>query len=100
MSTRRDFLAFTAGAVAWRSVLIVTGRGRPEQTAAEFDPVARTDVQRRILLAFRELGDAEQVAFLNGMRRHSDGMPMLEAMRGVYVELGKPVPDYLQGGPA
>ena len=101
MSTRRDFLAFTMGAIAGQSILTVTGRGKPKQTAAAaFDPVARTDAQRRLLLAFRDLGDAEQVAFLRGMERQQAGMPMLEAMRGVYVELGRPVPANLLDGMA
>jgi hypothetical protein len=93
MSTRRDFLAFTLGAIAGQSILVVTGHGRPEQTAAVgVDPFARAEMQRRFLLVFRQLGEAEQVALLNGMQRHADGLPLLEAMRGVYVELGRTPP--------
>ena len=93
MSPRRDFLAFRMGAIAGQSILVVTGHGRAKRAdVAAFDPVARADVQRRFLLVFRELGDAEQVALLNGMRRMHDGVPTLEAMRNVYVELGRPVP--------
>ena len=99
MSTRRDFLAFTMGAIAGQSILVVTGRGRAKQVAAAaFDPVARADFERRFLLVFRQLGEAEQVAFLRGLQRQQAGMPMLEAMRGVYVELGRPVPDNLLEG--
>jgi hypothetical protein len=93
MSTRRDFLAFTMGAIAGQSILVVTGHGRAKRTAAvDVDPVARSDFERRFLLVFRQLGDAEQAAFLRGLQRQQAGMTMLEAMRGVYVELGRPVP--------
>jgi hypothetical protein len=98
MSTRRDFLAFTMGAIAGQSILVVTGRGRGERADVADIRHARADVQRRLLLVFRELGDAEQVAFLRGMQRQQAGMPMLEAVRGVYVELERPVPANLLDG--
>jgi hypothetical protein len=92
MSTRRDFLAFTMCAIASQSILIVAGHSTPKPVTAVIDPVARSDFERRFLLVFRQLGEAEQVAFLRGLQRQQAGMPMLEAMRGVYVELGRRVP--------
>ena len=118
MNTRRDFLAFTAGAVMARTLLPIAARAdlahkrqssvceqpqtarRELESEAEPDPVARTDLERRFLLVFRQLGEPEQAAFLRGLQRQQAGMPMLEAMRGVYVELGRPVPPDLLGGTA
>ncbi len=85
MSTRRDFLALTAGAIAARTVLPIAARAEPDNRL-------KTAYQRELLLVFRQLGDAEQVAFLRSRQRHQAGMPFEEAARGVYVELGRPVP--------
>ncbi len=92
MNGRRGFLALTASAVVAGTVLPAMARQAP-------DPwIARNELERRLLLVIRDMTDAEQVAFLRGMQRQLAGVPMLEAMRGVYVELGRPVPASLEIG--
>ena len=92
MSGRRDFLAFTAGAVVACTILPAKARERS-------DPwIARNELERQLLLVFRAMSVAEKAAFLRGMQRQQAGVPMREAMRGVYVELGRPVPASLEGG--
>ena len=93
MSTRRDFLAFTAGAIAARTVLPIAARAEPNRRL-------KTAYQRELLLVFRQLGDAEQIALLRGLQRNQAGMPFEEAVRGIYVELGREPPDRLPGGVA
>lgn len=87
MNTRRDFLVLVAGAVAASAGLPATAA----RTA--LDPrLAKSETERRILILFCQLNPAQQTALLNGMLLQQAGMPMEEAMRGVYLELGMPVP--------
>ncbi len=90
-STRRDFLTFLAGAVSASAVLPAVARTAPDSRLARNEPA------QRILIVFRQLNEAQQTALLNGMTLQRAGMPMEEAMRGVYLELGMPVPAELQG---
>ena len=80
MTLRRDFLALTAAAVVARTVLPIAAQARPRDPRAEF------------LEMFAQLGDAEQEAFLRGLERHQAGTPFIDAMRGIYADLGRPVP--------
>ncbi len=84
MSGRRAFLA-GAGAIAVHTFLPIAAETEPDGTMT-------TAAQRELLLVFRQLGHAEQVAFLRGMQRHRAGMPFEEAARGVYLELGRSPP--------
>ena len=80
MTLRRDFSAFAAGAIVARTVLPIGAGAAPPDKRTEF------------LAVFRQLGDAEQVAVLRGLKRHRDGAEFGAAMRGDYADLGRAVP--------
>ena len=89
VSGRRTFLA-GAGAIAASAVL-------PGIAKAEPDWRTRDELQLKFLLMLRQLGEAERLALLNGMLREQAGMPIEDAIRGVYLELGRapPIPTRL-----
>ncbi len=82
MIGRRATITLALGGIAAHTVL-------PPRARAEPDPwVARNDFERRFLVMFRQLTDAQQESLLRGMKRYLAGMSLRDAMRGVYAEAG------------
>jgi hypothetical protein len=96
MSTRRDFLAFTAGAIAWQSVLIVEGYRSPRRGArAELHRMAETDpVTAEMLAWWDDATPSVRHCFVTALVRLHGGMPVEEAGRRFKLEVaGQTDPD-------
>jgi hypothetical protein len=78
---RRHLLALAGGAA-------VTASLPGEATEQPF----LSDLDYRVLLLFRDLDDDEQEAWLRGLRRIVAGMPINEAGRLMFAELGREPP--------
>jgi hypothetical protein len=96
MSTRRDFLSFTAGAVAWQSVLIMSGHKSPRPGGrAELERMAATDpVTAKMLAWWDEAPPSHRHCFVTALVRLHGGMPVEEAGRRFKLEVaGQTGPD-------
>ena len=83
MSTRRDFLALTAGAIVARTVLPLAARAEPQtnqDARAELETMATwDDATARMLVWWDSASRHERFCFVLMLKRVDGGMSMAEA---------------------